>query len=910
MKRDAIGVTDAISSEGLGRFPDLNVGEALQRLPGIQINREADSRNATINLRGLPGSFAAYTLNGADFAVPILNDSAPLGAFNSDLFSAIQVNKSPSAADVPGGLSGIIDLQIQPALARKDGGYLKMAMEYNELGGTTAPSLTGAIAKHFMNGRLAVFAVGAYREENFRRDAIIFNQYTTLSAATTPNFLARYADYYAPLPAAGTPCASGNVCVAGGTGARSTHGVFIQSQQRQLVQFNSGHMLAGTAGAEFAATDALKIGINGYYTNRDLNQAGTHLLIVDVRNARSIVNPTSDVFQLKDGNYYVSSYDYSNPTLNNSNREEPLTQQTMGAFANVDLSTDDWHASAVLALTRAKNFRLQTQVDYSTIAQPGAGNGRFGSFRSGDGDISQYLLTLNPAPGTQIASNATFTYPGTGQTVTANNGDQFILAGTDGTATSTLNTAKVDIERKLSSSWLSGIQIGLRAQRGEVVSRSFAVSPVGARVQNLNPNILMQSQYSTDFFGGTANGFLANWQAPDIPYIKSLLQPVTLQPGQLLTPGGWGNLTSSGNFRANNFTNRNQIVSGYAMAKLDLLIGSVRVRGHGGLRYEYTWNTINSLDTDRTGGLVNRTDKTEYGNLLPSVLIAADLTDKLVLRGAAYKAFVRPLPRQVSPVTSVSATAQGFNINLGSLDIQPYKADSYDVSLEWYNRPGGVIALAGYRKRITGLIGPITDRAQLCPSDASSLGLGTLTINGDTCFTSILVGGTPGVVTASGVTNNPNPITVNGLEFNIQQTFDFLPGALSGLGGGFNYSFTDVNGKTPAGDAATLPGVSRNNMNFVLFYERPAFGVRATYNYRDEYDLAAGNSFSGAARTVKARGQLDGSLTINVNERFSFGVDAFNILDAKRTEFQNEERMPRRVDYDGRTYVASVRATF
>ena len=53
-KREAIGVTDSISSEGLGRFPDLNVGEALQRVPGVQINREAESRNATSTCAACP----------------------------------------------------------------------------------------------------------------------------------------------------------------------------------------------------------------------------------------------------------------------------------------------------------------------------------------------------------------------------------------------------------------------------------------------------------------------------------------------------------------------------------------------------------------------------------------------------------------------------------------------------------------------------------------------------------------------------------------------------------------------------------------------------------------------------------------------------------------------------------------
>ncbi len=93
-KRSQIAISDGISSDGLGRFPDLNVGEALQRVPGIQINREAEGRNATINLRGLPGEYARLTFNGVAFAEPILGESAPLGAFNSDIFSAIAIASS------------------------------------------------------------------------------------------------------------------------------------------------------------------------------------------------------------------------------------------------------------------------------------------------------------------------------------------------------------------------------------------------------------------------------------------------------------------------------------------------------------------------------------------------------------------------------------------------------------------------------------------------------------------------------------------------------------------------------------------------------------------------------------------------------------------------------------------------
>ena len=63
-KRDEIEITDGISSDDLGRIPDLNIGEALQRIPGIQLNREAEGREATINFRGLPGEYLVHEIRG------------------------------------------------------------------------------------------------------------------------------------------------------------------------------------------------------------------------------------------------------------------------------------------------------------------------------------------------------------------------------------------------------------------------------------------------------------------------------------------------------------------------------------------------------------------------------------------------------------------------------------------------------------------------------------------------------------------------------------------------------------------------------------------------------------------------------------------------------------------------------
>lgn len=187
-KRNQVAITDGISSDGLGRFPDLNVGEALQRVPGVQINREAEGRNATINLRGLPGEYARLTLNGVAFAEPILNDAAPLGAFNSDIFSGIVVDKSPLANAQSGGLSGNVDLQIAPALGRKDGGFAKLAYEHNELGSRGSPAATLGY-NHHVNDDFAVFGVLAYKREFPPRFDPVQQLYRVHAGAGTGQYL-------------------------------------------------------------------------------------------------------------------------------------------------------------------------------------------------------------------------------------------------------------------------------------------------------------------------------------------------------------------------------------------------------------------------------------------------------------------------------------------------------------------------------------------------------------------------------------------------------------------------------------------------------------------------------------------------------------------------------------------------
>jgi TonB-dependent receptor len=970
-KRDTLQISDGISSDGLGRFPDLNVGEAIQRIPGIQINREADSRNATISLRGLPGTFARTTLNGGAFADPILNGSTPLGAFNSDIFTSINVIKSPMASDLAGGLSGNIDLRIAPALQRKDGGFAKLSYEYNDLGDLGSPLASMGYNKHLTDD-FAVFGVVGWKDEKFRRDSITVNSWANKLGSIQ----------------VGNQKVPGQNPVYDALAAQYPGGVYYPSQTRQLVKFNRGTTFSGATGFEWRVNETWKVGANAFLTRRNLGEATNNLLYIDAgagQGTNTALGSTSAVAHITNigtpyivhtpngDRAYINSFSAENINTYDSIRSEPAVNQTWAINPTLEYKSDDWRVTTNLTVSRAKAQANQIELDiienpYRNLGAAGL-NGITTSIALGGTDLSNYAAILNTPLATHLLSGG-FTIPSAANQATQAGaqmpgqaagvaGNKFGVTGTNGLAKNELDSAQIDLERTFQDRFVTSLQFGARIEHNEFTSSGSRNTSLGAQTQNITPDMAAQLGYAQDFFGGKAGGATSNWMGLDVNRILAAITPVNTNvrsatnpygvpdqfasgaPGVFLTPYGLVNNYWDGNYWNNNFTNANDIYSLYGLAKFKTDVVSIPVRGAVGLRYEKTDNDITALNCINcssaqavVAGGVNHsltTKKTSrsYDYWLPSLVLAADLREDLILRFAAYSTYVRPQPRDIVPTTYVQEPTDlnppvdpVYTVTLGATALKPYTSDSFDASLEWYNRPGGMISLAVYRKNIDGYIGPITDPALLCPASGKVPGvdvdLGTLTIDNSAgtprCISSKTFVGAGGTVknaqvNISGQTNQ-NAMKVTGVEFNIQQNFDFLPGFWRKFGGAFNYSYTTIDGKDQAGKAITLPSVSKNNLNLIGYYEGEKLGVRLVYNWRDKYDLAAGNSFVGDARTVKARSQLDASASYKITERMTVSVDAFNLTDATRSEYENDPMLPRRIDYDGRTYQVTLRSTF
>jgi iron complex outermembrane receptor protein len=179
-KRRSNQIIDSITAEDIADFPDANLAESIQRLPGISIDRD-NGEGRSITVRGLGGDFQMTRLNGADALAVAGGNQSDAGAnrtrgfdfntFASELFSSITVTKTTSAANDEGSLGAIIDLVTgRPLSFKTDRIALGAEAEWRENGNSWNPRFTGLLSKRFGN-RFGLLASIAYQEQEQQIDS-------------------------------------------------------------------------------------------------------------------------------------------------------------------------------------------------------------------------------------------------------------------------------------------------------------------------------------------------------------------------------------------------------------------------------------------------------------------------------------------------------------------------------------------------------------------------------------------------------------------------------------------------------------------------------------------------------------------------------------------------------------------
>ncbi|MDO6558873.1 TonB-dependent receptor [Paraglaciecola chathamensis] len=345
------------------------------------------------------------------------------------------------------------------------------------------------------------------------------------------------------------------------------------------------------------------------------------------------------------------------------------------------------------------------------------------------------------------------------------------------------------------------------------------------------------------------------------------------------------------------------------------------LRGNFGVRYLETEvaSTGNSVTTDENGNptVSQVTTVGDYDFLLPRINVVADVTDNIVLRAAWGKDIRRPDFNDLS--TSVTySTSPNPPVSVGNPDLVPEEVTSFDLSAEWYFAQASVLSIGYFHKTRTDLFAG----QQVDPYQDPVTGFRDYT--GPECeqggiwnpIADINVFGPVGVgvcVPWATTINDTGETTQKGIEMAVQfdlSGFEDELGWASGFGVLANYTIQEFDGgeamdnatsRANAVFAATtgvdgidvsalhgLPDLSENAYNFTLYYEKYGLSARMRYTWREAYrseDFGSTSSYPWGFMVVQEdRGQLNASVSYDVNERLSIGVEGVNLTESEVTQ--------------------------
>ena len=278
-----------------------------------------------------------------------------------------------------------------------------------------------------------------------------------------------------------------------------------------------------------------------------------------------------------------------------------------------------------------------------------------------------------------------------------------------------------------------------------------------------------------------------------------------------------------------------------------------------------------------------------YTNVLPALNLVWSLRDDFLMRFAASRDLSRPNLTDVAATTSVTVSGTQFNVKSGNPNIEPFLANAYDLSFEWYPTAGTLLSVAPFRKDVLRFTSTQTVNTVFNGNPFGVPNSLAVAACGST------PGCSPSATWAFSVPVNSPGGTVNGVEFNYQQPFRFLPGLLRNTGVLLNFTYVESEVKYLTGPNTfvtnELTGLSKETAGAVLYYEDPKWSIRVSGAYRSRYlTQVPGQEVGTSADGFDATFDLDASLQYNITSHFRVSLEGTNLTDQYENEFDDTSR--------------------
>ncbi len=898
IKRETAGVVDAITAEDIGKFPDTNLAESIQRIPGVTIDR-MNNEGSQVTVRGFGPEFNLVTLNGRSMPGnvipgnnggikgPAATRSFDFENLSADGIAGITVYKT-GRADVP---SGGIGSTINVTTARPfDFHSLRATIQAkatddtsSKVGNKVTPEFSGLFSDTFFDERVGFLVNGSYSKRN--------------SQEQNANIDGWLEDQFA----AGDPrVTSSNTNPGGHNWAPRNEGWGVIDHERERVN--------GQAVLQFKPVDSLIATADYTYTFfKDMVNKHTFGAWFDYgpNPTSATINSHGTVTNLVDTGSDLSYFSAADEFMNQN------------GSAGLNLK---WQAS--------DNVAVEFDGHHSTADSGGGalGNNNFGIV----GQNPQLSLNkyFTMGKGTIPTTSWTYVAPYTTSNLGTSTIDPLFGQANDNIFRSTIDELRLDATWKnTSDGGLKSIKAGIDLKRTRTEAESFNSGNFAWGYYNpAYVGMIPASAFTKVSTCSILKSFSGGGCANLVPYFYSFGLASAIAATQ---PGG---APGDGNFppytfaQAKSPTNDDHIKeetpAPFVQMDFDTTFDGMRFRALAGLRYEKStvtaqslqkvptsiqWNNPTEFSTNFASNATYSHIRTSYDEFLPSLDTSLQVLPDVLLRASYSKTIARSdLTSMVGTTSVTNAPKPGSRTaTAGNPGLLPYESNNFDLAAEWYYAEGSYVSANWFTKHVTNFLtqtttqGPlfgITDpnAGAVATKAIAELQAAGTPVSAQTIFAQMLADhpgqltfpgqpGDPLVIWDITAPSNANKTQIHGFEFSVQHLFWD-----SGFGLQANWSIPSGGASfnpLVIGSQFALPGLSRS-YNVVGFFEKYGFQTRVAYSHRGAF-LAGLAQVQQANEPVytAAYGQLDMSASYDINRHFSVFFDAINLTSASQRQY-------------------------
>jgi len=919
IKRLSSSIVDAITAEDIGKFPDKNIADSLQRVPGIVISRSG-GEGSEVSVRGLPSSLTYTQLNG-NYIASSAGDpqrSFDYALLPSTMIQRVEVHKSSQAKLDEGGVGGTVILHTRKPLDMEaSSGVLSAEYTYADVTEDYEPSFSGVYSWKNENENFG-FLVGYTKQDRTNR---------SLSGGTTNGGGLRWAtgsdkpatdvngqtidDSFRRFGALTT--SNGEVIDGAWVPQVVDVTVTKEDRQREGAQFTT----------QWAPVDNMVFTANYFHFGLSQDRTNSQIFVPEWRyNADHL----TDV-HLDPSGTVVTGLDF---TSGASGIEQNLIFPWIVGNYVVQEDTSD---SYDLGLDyQADNFDLRVKVGH-TEADGGPSEAwnaaYYGGLNSGsevengasyagwriDDQVSIYMdpnfisnlqngIGGNPDPGSTFSS--------------------YIVSDIEE------NYAQLDLDYDLDHDIFNTVSFGVKYRKSELhreTRNTFFITQEG--LDQINDGTLDPLTGDIDGVSYQRIGGMPNFA--DIMNSKGEGNIVAGFDINAMPTINWNRYREQVTSNYNPYTRREpnfvfDIEEEITAAYIQTDFSYNSIRGNFGLRFVETETTVASTDQitylidrtdDETGEAVSgdarfidvretisRTQK--ESTILPSLNVIWDATDDVVVRFAASETMSRPELGDLGRPENLTFTSQewvddresegvpvpqGWKGSGGNKALKPFESTQLDLSVEYYYAEASAVGAAIFNKKVDNFVVPL-----IISSTRSFDGFGSLVPAGDI------------TVAPFDTRANGTNATSKGIELFIQHAFD------NGFGFNANYTYNDTNQADVSIDGeklgeSELIGSSKNQVNFSAYYENDTFSARASYNRRGEQSAGL---FDGLTAYTDPYSQVDLNASYNLLENLVLTASVINLTESESTTRIGNDTKARlsRNSYTGRRYYVGMTYKF